>query len=448
MILVRSRGAFFEAMIRALKERGVPVAGADRLSLTEHIAVMDLMAAGRAALCPDDDFTLACVLKSPLIGLDDDDLMALAPAPKGHAAQGARGSRTRHRTGAPPAGSTAGRSGRPGSRLSASTRNCSARTAGGGTLLGRLGPEAGDAIDEFVALTLAHERDGAPSLLAFLARLEGADLSIKRDMEAAGNAVRVMTVHAAKGLEAKIVILPDTCGVPSGRHDPKLFRLDPEAAGGTQAILWSPRADADAGPVAAARDAVRQRAIEEHNRLLYVAMTRAEERLYVAGYCGEKGRSGRLLVRHDRGRRARGRAGAGLLGPGPSPCCGWATAAGGFGRRLPHGAARCRSRRPCPTGCTAPRPDEAAAVEPPIRPSNPLGAADQFAPVEWTFGDRRRGGAPRRPGGRPADAQAAAASARCRARAAARGGPALPRPARRKPDAGAPRRPWPSRPWP
>ena len=79
MILVRSRNAFFEAMIRALKDRDVKVAGADRLKLRDHIAVMDLVAAGRAALTPDDDLTLACVLKSPLIGLEEDDLFALAP---------------------------------------------------------------------------------------------------------------------------------------------------------------------------------------------------------------------------------------------------------------------------------------------------------------------------------------------------------------------------------
>ena len=83
MILVRSRSAVFEAMIRACKERGVPVAGADRLALTQHIAVMDLVAAGRAALSPADDYSLACVLKSPLIGLDDDDLIALAPGRRG-----------------------------------------------------------------------------------------------------------------------------------------------------------------------------------------------------------------------------------------------------------------------------------------------------------------------------------------------------------------------------
>ena len=335
-------------------------------------------------------FTLACVLKSPLIGLDDDDLIALAPKRSGtlrqalalsqtpsHARATARldlwGKRAAHLT---PFGFYTRMLGSDGGRRD---------------LLGRLGPEAGDAIDEFIALTLAHERDGAPSLLAFLARLEGADLSIKRDMEAAGNAVRVMTVHAAKGLEAKIVILPDTCGVPNGRHDPKLFRLGPETPGGDEALLWSPRTEADAGPLAAAREDVRERAVEEHNRLLYVAMTRAEERLYVAAHCGEKGPpDGSWYAMIE----------AAGLDLEPAPAFWDATQSV---RRL---ADRAPVEQPAaPTLVTpagnvvlpdwltrAPIP-EPATLEPPVRPSNPLGAADQFAPVAWSFGDRRRAGA-------------------------------------------------------
>ncbi len=287
MILVRSRSAVFEAMIRACKERGVPVAGADRLALTQHIAVMDLVAAGRAALSPADDYALACVLKSPLIGLDDDDLIALAPERRGTLLTALGDSADpRHALAHTRIEAWRGRS----AWLTPFAFYTRILGADGGRreLLGRLGPEAGDAIDEFLALTLAHERDGAPSLMAFLARLDGTDVSIKRDMEAAGNAVRVMTVHAAKGLEAKIVFLPDTCGAPNGRHDPALFPLDDATPDGNL-LAWSPRAEADAARVAAARAQVRDRAVEEHNRLLYVAMTRAEEQLYIAGFCGEKG---------------------------------------------------------------------------------------------------------------------------------------------------------------
>ena len=294
LILVRSRNSFFDAMIRALKDQNVPVAGADRLSLTSHIAVMDLMAAGRTALLPQDDLTLACALKSPLIGLNDDDLIEIAPGRAGsllEALQAARPERfqiaARHLAvwreraqNLTPFGFYSRLLGADGGQL---------------TLVERLGQEAGDAIDEFLSLALAHERDEAPSLATFLGGLEIAGLQIKRDMEAPGEAVRVMTVHAAKGLEAKIVFLPDTCSRPGPPRDPAIFRLEPGRAGGrggnSQAgiLAWSPRKGDDPAPVAEARDDSHRLAIEENRRLLYVAMTRAEERLYISGSCGVRG---------------------------------------------------------------------------------------------------------------------------------------------------------------
>jgi ATP-dependent helicase/nuclease subunit A len=290
MILVRSRGAFFEAMIRALKEAGVKAAGADRLALGEHIATMDLVATGRAALSPDDDLALACALKSPLLGLDDNDLIALAPSRAGSLAQALANASDRrlveaHR------------------RLEAwrhRARRLSpfafyARVLGedGGrkAFLSRLGSEAGDAIDEFLSLALAFEQSNAPSLLGFLDEIEKADVSVKRDMEASGDSVRVMTIHAAKGLEAPIVFLPDTCGAPTGRHDPKLFVITLEQPGEPPLIAWSPREATDPPAVALARSGARETAAGEHRRLLYVAMTRAAERLIVAGFHGPRGKA-------------------------------------------------------------------------------------------------------------------------------------------------------------
>jgi ATP-dependent helicase/nuclease subunit A len=277
MVLVRKRGPFFEAVIRALKVAGVPVAGADRLVLSRHIAVLDLVAAGRAALLPDDDLTLAAVLKSPLIGLDDDDLMALAPDRPGslrealaasenprHARASAQLERWQERTILGPFAFYAQLLGAEGGRRA---------------LEGRLGPEAHDAIDEFLALALAQSEEVAPSLVAFLAEVEAMDGSIKRDMETGADSVRVMTVHAAKGLEAKIVFLPDTCSAPSAHHDPKLFEI-----GDDRILVWSPGKKADTAALAAAREHAREAAEEEYRRLLYVALTRAEERVYIAGF--------------------------------------------------------------------------------------------------------------------------------------------------------------------
>ncbi len=422
MILVRSRSAVFEAMIRACKERGVPVAGADRLALTQHIAVMDLVAAGRAALSPADDYALACVLKSPLIGLDDDDLIALAPGRRGMLLT-ALGASADPRHGAAHAKIEAWRERSAWLTPFAFYTRMLGADGGRRDLLGRLGPEAGDAIDEFLALTLAHERDGAPSLMAFLARLDGTDVSIKRDMEAAGNAVRVMTVHAAKGLEAKIVFLPDTCAVPSGRHDPALFPLDDAAADGNL-LAWSPRTDADAARVAAARTRVRERAVEEHNRLLYVAMTRAEERLYIAGFCGEKGAGDGCWYRMIEAAEL-------PLEPAPAP---WDAEETVLRLQDPHrpGAAELAglSARRCapelPAWLRQPPRDAEEPEAPPVRPSNPLGAADQAGPAGWPYIDRHGSGAARGRGGRAADAPAAAAPAGRRALSAARHGAAVP----------------------
>lgn len=285
LILVRKRGALFEAIIRVLKGEHVPVAGADRLDLAAHIAVNDLVALGRAALLPDDDLTLAVVLKSPFISFDDNDLIALAaqrPASLMEAL--AQSDDARFRAAA--------------ARFDGLRRDAAALTPfdfysralgpGGGRkqLVARLGAEADDVIDEFLKLAASFEREQPSTLTSFLATVESLDLSIKRDMESAGGAVRVMTAHAAKGLEAKIVFLPDTCGAPAGKHDPKLYELGKEE---DATLVWSLGKESDPSELAQAREAHRRAERAEHQRLLYVALTRAEERLYICGYHGPSG---------------------------------------------------------------------------------------------------------------------------------------------------------------
>jgi len=283
MVLVRKRSEFFECMIRALKERDIPVAGADRLNIIEHIAVMDLVAAGRAALTPDDDLTIATVLKSPLIGLDDDDLLDLAPCRSGSLVASLEQSldpRHRHAAETLHRWNLRARSG--------SAFDFYARMLGmdGGrrALLSRLGQEANDAIDEFLRLALEAGRQGVPALAQFLARLVDAELEIKRDMEEVGDTVRVMTVHAAKGLEAKIVFLPDTCSRPGGGHAADLIEMPLEDA--RHVMIWRKSRSQDPQVVRHALEALEQAEAEEHRRLLYVALTRAEERLYIGGFHG------------------------------------------------------------------------------------------------------------------------------------------------------------------
>jgi ATP-dependent helicase/nuclease subunit A len=292
LILVRKRGPAFEAVIRALRQAEVPVAGADRIEIGEHIAVLDLVAAGRAALLPDDDLTLAVALKSPLVGLDDDDLVRIAARrPEGEIVAAAL---ARHAA----AGDAAAER---GAAALAQWRALARRHGPFGfyaTLLGpmdgrarlvaRLGSEAGDAIDAFLSVAHGAERTETPSLITFLARFESASHPIKRDLDAKRDEVRVMTVHGAKGLEAPIVIVIDGCEV-SGQHpmrDPPLIPI--ELPGGGTTLVWSCAKADDCARVAAAREAMHAKDLEEHNRLLYVAMTRARDRLVIAPYTGRK----------------------------------------------------------------------------------------------------------------------------------------------------------------
>ncbi|MDP6604278.1 MAG: double-strand break repair helicase AddA [Rhodospirillales bacterium] len=286
MVLVRRRGRFGEELVRALKERGVAVAGVDRMVLTEQMAVMDLIALGRFALMPDDDLTLATVLKGPLIGLGEDDLFALAHGREGRLWDALR-------AGAGEAQSFADAY----SQLTHVLARADATPPyefyahilgpGGGRekLVARLGFDAEDPIAEFLDCALVFERSRAPSLEDFLHWLEAGAIEVKRDLERERrDAVRLMTVHGAKGLQAPIVFLPDTMQVPA--KTPRLLWTGNEAGsvGAEGPLLWPPSRAAEDPVCVAERGRLADRRDAEHQRLLYVAMTRAEDRLYVCGW--------------------------------------------------------------------------------------------------------------------------------------------------------------------
>ena len=286
LVLVRQRGELFEAIIRALKNENVEVAGADRLMLTEHIAVMDLMVLADALLLPDDDLALATVLRSPLFGFSDDDLFALAWD------RGSLPLRTAlsRRAGETPlfAGAAAllGKLAELAKRETPFDFYAQVLGAGGARrrFLARLGPEANDALDEFLNLALEYERRETPSLQGFLAWLRQARAEVKRDMEIARDEVRVMTVHGAKGLEAPLVILADTMTPPAGPRQPRLLTLSGSA------VVWAGKKADDSSAMASARQAALAEARDEYRRLLYVAMTRAADRLIICGADGERRR--------------------------------------------------------------------------------------------------------------------------------------------------------------
>jgi ATP-dependent helicase/nuclease subunit A len=283
MILVRRRTGFIEEFVRALKELDIPVAGVDRMILSEQMAVMDLVALGRFLLQPEDDLELACVLKGPLLGLNDDDLFDLAHQRKGSLWSALRDqgkSDLRFHTAHQYLADLMARTDyvRPFELFS----YVLAAKGGRKKMISRLGMEAIDPMNEFMDLALQFERSHTPSLEGFLAWLGRGDTEVKRDLEQNGqNAVRVMTVHGAKGLQAPIVFMPDTMQVPK-KGQKFYWPADPDQ--NHDLFIWPPKADYVEEISQQEKDLMARKQDEEQRRLLYVALTRAEDRLYICGW--------------------------------------------------------------------------------------------------------------------------------------------------------------------
>ena len=296
LILVRERGTFVNLLVKILKQRGIKVSGADRMKLTGELAVQDLLSLMQVLLLPEDDLNLAIVLRSPLLGFSDDLLFDIAwqrpgtlwdalqnnPSPlatEGFAwLQNLRGQADF----VPPYELLAGILSRP----------CPADSAGSGrrAMLARLGTEALDPLDELLNAALAFETQHSPSLESFLHWITARQTEIKRESTRTGaddgGQVAIMTVHGAKGLQAPVVFLADTGSVPQGRQSKILWQSKNSA--GVQLPLWAPAKVLEEDTCQALRDRISQASDEEYRRLLYVAMTRAADRLYIAGWQGAK----------------------------------------------------------------------------------------------------------------------------------------------------------------
>ncbi len=291
LVLVRRRTDFNRALVSGLKARGVPVAGLDEIKLLEQLAVLDLLALLDAVLLPQDDLAVACVLTSPLGGLSDDSLMDLS-LPGGQLRRAGLWDTLRDRHAERPDWGLAWHFLRIlQSRADHVTPHALLTEAlgelgGRARLLARLGPDAAEPIDELLAAALTHAASNVPSLQGFSHWVRQSAASVKREAGGAGGLVRIMTVHGAKGLEAPVVILPDTVGVPPATGSLTWVH---DAPSGVDLPLWRSRKELGCAALDLHRDAARRATMREYNRLLYVALTRAEDRLVVCGWAGKGG---------------------------------------------------------------------------------------------------------------------------------------------------------------
>jgi ATP-dependent helicase/nuclease subunit A len=288
LVLVRRRKAFVGHLTRALKDQGVAVAGLDRLRLPDALAVQDCLAFLDALLLPEDDLNLAAVLKGPFCQVPEEGLMDLALDRRGRLIGALRtraNEREYWRTADALLEKFRGRADFADAHTLLSEllhHPAPDAPTGRAAILARLGEAAAEPLDELLQAALADSLRHPPSLQGFLHRLRTANAEIKRDADQRADAVRIMTVHGAKGLEAPLVVLADTTSLP--RQVEGLVDLPDDGA-----PAWLPPSPQRPPPLAAAADAAQQAAMAEYGRLLYVALTRAEDALLVVGWQGRNG---------------------------------------------------------------------------------------------------------------------------------------------------------------
>ncbi len=291
LILVRGRkGGLFDAIIKALKTHNIPVAGADRIELLDSLPVQDLLNLIRFALCPQDDLTLAEILTGPFGGLNENDhLFPLAHA-RGDASLWSRVLESELADIAPIRefliGCLERKHIQPYEFLTAvlETRDVDGLD-GWQRIQSRLGPPAREPMTALMDRAAGFDAKGPSSLQLFLATIEKSGGEVKRELSGPQDEVRVMTVHGSKGLEAPIVVVPDTCAATKSGVDNNLLLTSKddgsECAAGMP--IWTGSAKQDTPIAAKLRLLADARATREHRRLLYVALTRAQDRLLICG---------------------------------------------------------------------------------------------------------------------------------------------------------------------
>lgn len=277
LILVRKRSGLFNPLLRALKShpKNIPIAGSDRLTLNDELAVKDIKSLLSFLSLQDDDLALAEILKSPIFGWTERDLYRLA---HGRTTVTLWRALFERREEWPETveilDDLRGKADflRPYEVI----ERVLIRHNGRKKFLARLGKEAEDGIDALLQQAQIYETTETPSLTGFVAWLETQNIKLKRVLDEQSNLVRVMSSHGSKGLEAPIVILPDTMRQDRERQD-TYVEIGPEK------MVWKSASSERSTAMSAGLESIQGRDAEEENRLLYVAMTRAESWLVVGG---------------------------------------------------------------------------------------------------------------------------------------------------------------------
>ena len=281
IILLRKRDKFVDKLIRALEKENVNVAGIDRLVLTEHIAIEDLISLGNFLLLPDDDLNFACLLKSPICSFSEEKLFEIAYN---------RGKKTLWQS-------------LQQKRYESEIFNNSCELLYDllkitdfktpfeiysylletlefrKKFIARMGQEVNDPIDEFLNLAMSFEQTHIAVMQNFLSWIKSGKTEIKRDMEQGKDEIRIMTVHGSKGLQAPIVFICDNCSSIPNLNKQKILWHD-------NYIFWKKNAENRNELCEEIYQKSNDAAYDEYLRLLYVALTRPEDELYVTGWKG------------------------------------------------------------------------------------------------------------------------------------------------------------------
>lgn len=293
MILLQQRAPLAVSMTNELKRRNIPVAGTDRIILPDYPVIRDFMNLIRFCTDLTDDYSLCCVLKSPLFGLNDMQVYKICAVRNTENTKRKAQDKNAQKCTVLDVLKTGD------SDIYTRLQDYIARAKVDGpynfftyvlnnhnvreNIIAALGVQVIDPLEEFITICLAYERTQPGTLRHFIKWFITGNSEIKRNLDS-GDGVRIVTVHGSKGLQSRAVFLIDTVSVSKTEN---IYNITHDRSEGMPVWIWTPhKPDGFSPEFAEIRSFVTQHDTEEYFRLLYVAMTRARDDLYIYGFSG------------------------------------------------------------------------------------------------------------------------------------------------------------------